>query len=63
MNSTKRLKMSTTFHDYDLEEPLTSNARPLKNSVITIRVIKSFPYRNVKNIVLHDYDLAEQNSK
>nr|AAS56722.1 YKR074W [Saccharomyces cerevisiae] len=63
MNSTKRLKMSTTFHDYDLEEPLTSNARPLKNSVITIRVIKSFPYRNVKNIVLHDYDLADKTAK
>ncbi|CCC70939.1 hypothetical protein NCAS_0G00520 [Naumovozyma castellii] len=49
--------MSTTNIDYDLEEPLTSNARPLSNVTLTIRVIKSFPYRNVKNLILQDYNL------
>ncbi|CCD25384.1 Aim29p NDAI_0F00650 [Naumovozyma dairenensis CBS 421] len=43
--------------DYDLEEPLTSNARPLTNVTLTIRLIKSFPYRNVKNIILQNYNL------
>ncbi|CAI4710042.1 AMH_1a_G0038690.mRNA.1.CDS.1 [Saccharomyces cerevisiae] len=57
------MKMTTAYHDYDLEEPLTSNARPLKNSVITIRIIKSFPFRNVKNVVLRDYDLADKTAK
>ncbi|CAL9729627.1 altered inheritance rate of mitochondria protein 29 [Monosporozyma unispora] len=45
--------------DYDLEEPLTSNATPLTSVTLTIRVIKSFPYRNVKNFVLRDYNLKE----
>lgn len=30
------------------------------NATITIRVIKSFPYRNVKNIVFNDYDLVNK---
>lgn len=46
--------------DYDLEEPLTSNATPLTNVTLTIRVIKSFPYRNVKNFVLKSYNLKEK---
>lgn len=50
-------KMSTNF---DIEEPLTSNATPLTNVTLTIRVIKSFPYRNVKNIILRDYNLLEK---
>lgn len=47
--------------DYDLEEPLTSNATPLTNVTLTIRVIKSFPYRNVKNFILRNYNLKEKN--
>lgn len=46
--------------DYDLAEPLTSNATPLTNVTLTIRVIKSFPYRNVKNLILRDYNLKEK---
>lgn len=75
---------------YDLEEPLTSTARPGKyysyglkvnsdtdflltkfnfflfcdmttasDSILTIRIIKSFPYRNVKNIILNHIDLKQ----
>lgn len=33
------------------------------NSTITIRVIKSFPYRNVKNFVLTNYDLKNKTGK
>lgn len=43
--------------DYDTEEPLTSNARPPTDSLLTIRIIKSFPYRNVKNHILTSVDL------
>ncbi|EDO15657.1 hypothetical protein Kpol_473p16 [Vanderwaltozyma polyspora DSM 70294] len=49
--------------DFDLEEPLTSTSRPLTDSVLTIRVIKSFPYRNVKNFVLPNYDLKNKSAK
>lgn len=41
-------------------EPLTSTIKPLSQSVLTIRIIKSFPYRNVKNVVLHDYDISSK---
>lgn len=34
-------------------EPLTSNVRPATDALVTVRIIKSFPYRNVKNHVLH----------
>lgn len=51
--------MSTSI-DFDDMEPLTSTARPLTDSIITIRVIKSFPYRNVKNVVFHGYDLKNK---
>lgn len=44
-------------------EPLTSTVRPLTQSVLTIRIIKSFPYRNVKNIILKDYDIANKTAK
>ena len=54
--------MSTSI-DYDSEEPLTSTVKPLTNATITIRVIKSFPYRNVKNIVFTDYDLKNKTAK
>lgn len=49
--------------EYDSEEPLTSNSRPLTTSTLTIRVIKSFPYRNVKNFVLQNYNLQEKSAK
>ncbi|EDK42784.1 hypothetical protein PVL30_000924 [Lodderomyces elongisporus] len=38
-------------------EALTSNNRPATDALITIRIIKSFPYRNVKNIIIKDIDL------
>lgn len=41
----------------DDEEPLTSNVRPPTDAVLTIRIIKSFPYRNVKNHILPSVDL------
>lgn len=43
--------------DYDLEEPLTSTARPLNDSVLTVRIIKSFPFRNIRNHVFQHIDL------
>lgn len=49
--------------DYDLEEPLTSTARPLNDSVLTVRIIKSFPYRNVKNYVFQHVDLLNTTPK
>ncbi|KAI5964800.1 uncharacterized protein KGF55_001870 [Candida pseudojiufengensis] len=45
------------------DEPLTSNVRPATDALITIRIIKSFPYRNVKNLVLKDIDLKATTSK
>jgi hypothetical protein len=41
-----------------MEEPLTSTVRPLSQSILTIRIVKSFTYRNVKNHVLKDYDIS-----
>ncbi|SCW02235.1 LAFE_0F01948g1_1 [Lachancea fermentati] len=54
--------MSTSI-DFDTEEPLINTVKPLTLSTITIRVIKSFPYRNVKNIVLTNYDLKTKTAK
>lgn len=44
-------------------EPLTSTVRPLSQSILTIRIIKSFPYRNVKNYILKDYDISTKTPK
>lgn len=44
-------------------DPLTSNARPATDSLITIRIIKSFPYRNVKNHIIKDIDLKSTTPK
>lgn len=54
--------MSTNI-DYDSEEPLTSTEKPLTNATITVRVIKSFPYRNVKNLIFRDYDLQNKTAE
>lgn len=43
----------------NVEEPLTSNVRPVTDSVLTIRIVKSFPYRNVKNYILTSANLKE----
>lgn len=43
--------------EIDAEEPLTSNVRPATDALITVRIIKSFPYRNVKNHIIHSIDL------
>lgn len=52
--------MSNTINDFDLEEPLTSTATPITSCTLTVRVIKSFPYRNVKNLILRNYDLKSK---
>ena len=49
--------------EFDLEEPLTSTVRPLNDSVITVRIIKSFPFRNIRNHVLQHIDLANTTPK
>lgn len=42
-----------------VEEPLTSNVRPATDALITVRIIKSFLYRNVKNHIVHSINLKE----
>ncbi|KAL6940805.1 Altered inheritance rate of mitochondria protein 29 [Hanseniaspora vineae] len=49
--------------DYDQDEPLTTSMKPLSMCTLTIRVIKSFPYRNVKPIVLTNYDITSKSAK
>lgn len=44
-------------------DPLTSNARPATDSLITVRIIKSFPYRYVKNHIIKDIDLKSTTPK
>lgn len=57
------MSASNAGFDYDKDEPLTTFSTPITNATITIRVIKSFPYRNVKNIILHNYDLKNKSGK
>lgn len=38
--------------------PLTNTLRPATDSVITIRIIKSFEFRTTKNVILHHCDLT-----
>lgn len=45
--------------EFDIEEPLTSTVRPATDAVLTIRIIKSFPYRNVKNHIIKSINLKE----
>lgn len=45
--------------EIDVEEPLTSNVRPATDALITVRIIKSFPYRNVKNHIISSINLKE----
>lgn len=45
--------------EFDLEEPLTSNVRPATDALITVRIVKSFPYRNVKNYIIPSINLKE----
>lgn len=40
------------------EEPLTSTVRPDTMATLTVRVVKSFPYRSVKNHIFHNIDLT-----
>ncbi|ODV78038.1 uncharacterized protein CANTADRAFT_55004 [Suhomyces tanzawaensis NRRL Y-17324] len=44
-------------------EPLTSNVRPATSALVTVRIIKSFPYRNVKNHILSPVNLQETTPK
>lgn len=43
----------------NIDEPLTSHVRPATDVVLTIRIVKSFPYRNVKNHILPSVNLKE----
>lgn len=45
--------------EIDVEEPLTSNVRPATDALITVRIVKSFPYRNVKNHIIPSINLKE----
>ncbi|EFP76913.1 hypothetical protein PGT21_005385 [Puccinia graminis f. sp. tritici] len=38
-------------------DPLTNTTKPNTDATITIRIIKSFEYRNSKNLVLHHLNL------
>lgn len=62
-NATEIKHTQTTNMDFDLEEPLTSSARPLNDSVITVRIIKSFPFRNIRNHVFQHVNLANTTPK
>ncbi|AGO12675.1 AaceriADR201Wp [[Ashbya] aceris (nom. inval.)] len=48
-------------------EPAAETGRAAAESgrlaTITVRVVKSFPYRNVKSFVLHGYDLERKTAK
>lgn len=48
----------TMQNEMKIEEPLTSTARPNTMAVLTVRVIKSFPYRTIKNHVFPNVDLT-----
>lgn len=48
--------------EIDVEEPLTSNVRPATDALITVRIIKSFPYRNVRNHVIPSINLKDTNA-
>ncbi|KAH3900183.1 probable Altered inheritance rate of mitochondria protein 29 [Saccharomycodes ludwigii] len=56
------MSVSTSI-DYDNNEPLLTTTTPLSSCTLTIRVIKSFPYRNVKNIILKEYNLDTKTPK
>lgn len=49
--------------EYNNEEPLTSTVRPATDALLTIRIIKSFPYRNVKNTLIKSINLKETTPK
>ncbi|CAH6719399.1 altered inheritance rate of mitochondria protein 29 [[Candida] jaroonii] len=51
------------MEEMNVEEPLTSNVRPATDSLLTIRIIKSFPYRNVKNHIIPSINLKETTPK
>lgn len=44
-------------HDAN-HELLSQEMKPLTDATLTIRVIKSFPFRTCKNLVLRDLDLT-----
>lgn len=44
-------------HDNN-HELLAQEMKPLTDATITVRVIKSFPFRTCKNLVLRDLDLT-----
>lgn len=46
-----------------MEEPLTSTTRPPTDALITVRIIKSFPYRNVKNYIMNNINLKSTTPK
>lgn len=58
------LRDETIIHQLIImEEPLTSYVRPATDSVLTIRIVKSFPYRNIKNHIMTSVDLKHTTAK
>lgn len=49
--------------EFNTEEPLTSNVRPATDALLTVRIVKSFPYRNVKNTLIKSINLKETTPK
>jgi len=43
----------------DFDDTPTNLAKPLNSATITVRVVKSFEYRVVKSLVLHNVDLQQ----
>lgn len=50
---------TTQAHHDSPHELLASELKPVTDATLTIRVIKSFEYRNEKSLVLKDLDLTK----
>lgn len=53
------LPAQPSMSQFTVDQPLTSSVRPATNALITIRIVKSFPYRNVKNYIMNSVNLKE----
>ena len=53
------LPAKPSMSQFTADQPLTSSVRPATNALITIRIVKSFPYSNVKNYIMNSVNLKE----
>ena len=53
------LAAKPSMSQFTADQPLTSSVRPATNALITIRIVKSFPYSNVKNYIMNSVNLKE----